>query len=528
MYETLKSPLSGNVPRYLLGLVTAVVLIFFLQTNVFATSTTTPGQQPGTVLTVDTSLNTRQGADEGDEDYSQSDVQGVMPAEAPWAWHPISVVNEPMNGFNAIRKTYSLPPDINPAVISTEDFDMLGQRFTFAYVLQQSTSNETAMEVRQTVTIETRSRDLNDIIPNLESEIWYERDGFAGTLVLDIRSITSEVAGTSRHTSTATRQRTFPHLSSADSSQIPRTITDGGITFHLSNVDWQSNSMSAVDGLPVASSYTANATYTAQVTQTRTTGYTITAEYVGTVFRTTQGTTLFTAVFYGEPIIEIWLGGESDPGFGGINPVDSETSHTAGYAAGHAVGSDSGSESDSEPESASAAAQTGQPGEPRNQSGESGNGIIIALTVIGTLIALAACGTGGFFLAKHFLGYNVTVYSINGPREIVKAGKIKLDLNSPDPAIILDNAVGSSLAKTDRYIIQIVQRAIPKLVGKTISVSLFDKVAFHEVPESAAEVPIYEFEVNFSDDDDGSGIARDAGAGGAASGAAGYAFDGDD
>jgi len=282
--------------------------------------------------------------------------------------------------------------------------------------------------------------------------------------------------------------------------------------------------MSAVDGLPVASSYTANATYTAQVTQTRTTGYTITAEYVGTVFRTTQGTTLFTAVFYGEPIIEIWLGGESEPGFGGINPVDSETSHTEGYAAGHAVGSDSGSETDS----AFASAPADQSGEPRNQSGESGNGLIIALAVIGTLIALAACGAGGFFLAKHFLGYNVTVYSINGPREIVKAGKIKLDLNSPDPAIVLDDAVGSSPAKTDRYIIQIVQRAIPRLIGKTISVSLLDKVAFHEVPESAAGVPIYEFEVNFSDDDDGSDIVDGTRVDGPTSGAAGYVFGGDD
>jgi hypothetical protein len=346
---------------------------------------------------------------------------------------------------------------------------MFGQRFTFAYVLQQSTTDEAFMEMRETVTIEARSRNLNDILPNLEQEIWFERDGFAGTLALDIHSITNEVAGTTRHTSTATRQRTFPHLSEPDNALIPRTITDGGTTFHLSTVDWQSNSVSAIDGHPVANTFTAHATYTAQVTQTRTTGYLITAEYVGTVFRTTQGKTIYTAIFYGEPIIEVWLE-ESEPEL--IIP--------------------------DEPEPPADPA----PVQPGNQNGDAGNAVIVSLAVIGTIIGLAAFGAGGFFAAKHFMGYNVTVYSINGPREIVKAGKIKLDINSPEPTITLDKTAGRSAAKTGRYIIQIAQRAIPKLVNKSVRVILHDKEAFHTVPESASGVSMYEFEVNFADDDD--------------------------
>jgi hypothetical protein len=96
---------------------------------------------------------------------------------------------------NAIRRTYALPPDVNPAVISTADFEMFGQQFTFAYVVKQPTSSESFIEVREVITIETRSRNLTDILPNLEQEIWYDQDGFAGTLVLDIHSITSEAAG---------------------------------------------------------------------------------------------------------------------------------------------------------------------------------------------------------------------------------------------------------------------------------------------------------------------------------------------
>ena len=459
--RTTKSKMNA---KRLLTLALVVVLTLCMQVAVFAAV-------PQPVLTVNTALNVESPESE-DEGYP---AYAAVPLEHQWVWHPVSVVNEPMNGFNAVRRTYALPPDVNPAVISTADFMMFGQQFTFAYVLHQPTSNESFMEMRETVTIDTRSRNLNDILSNLEQEIWFERDGFAGTLALDIHSITSEVAGVSRNTSTVTRQRTFPHLSSPDNSFIPRTITDGGTTFHLSTVNWTSTSVSAVDGHPVASSYTAHATFSAQVTQTRTTGYTTTAEYVGTVFRTTQGMTLFTAIFYGEPIIEIWLE-EPDAEPVVVVPVEPEAT----------------------PEPTLAASV---PTQQTESGGGVGNIATTALAAIGALIGLGALGTGGFFLAKHILGYNATVYSIDGPRDITKAGKIKVDVSNPEPTIMLGGAVGHNPAKTDRYIIQLAGRTLPKLVNKTLRVVLHDKEALHKVPDKALGTPVYEFEVNFSDDD---------------------------
>ena len=479
-----RASIKPKAAKRLLCLTVVTVLLFCYQATAFAANT-----NQGPVLTVNTALNAVN-AEIAEQAEQTPGVHSPVLEEPEWAWHPISVVNEPMNAFNAIRRTYALPPDVNPAVISTAGFEMFGQQFTFAYVIQQPTSDESFMEMRETVTIEARSRELNDILPNLEREIWYERDGFAGTLALDIHSITSEAAGTARHTSTATRQRTYPHLSSPDNSLIPRTITDRGTTFHLATVDWQSSSVSAVDGHPVASSYTAHATYSAQVTQTRTTGYSVTAEYVGTVFRITQGKTLFTAIFYGEPIFEIWLD-EYGPEYGG------------GYYAGVPEPETlPGPDYHYEPYYYEGPAETVVQSMPNGQNGSYGNGnaTIISLAVIGTLIGLAAFGVGGFFFAKYYFGYNVTVFSINGPREIVKAGKIRLDVNSPEPTIILDKAVGQKPAKTDRYIIQIAQRSVLKLVGKTVRVVLRDKEAFHEVPERALGLPIYEFEANFSDE----------------------------
>jgi len=445
-----------------------VVLLLCFQVTVFATS-------QDTVLTINTALGTN---NTGDEDVNSAESQAAVVLEPEWPWLPISVIHEPANGFNSVRRTYALPPDINPAVISTANFEMFGQRFTFAYVIQQQTADESSIDMRETVIIEAHSRNLNDILPYLQQEIWFERDGFAGTLVLDLQSIASEVAGMSQHTSTATRQRTYPNMSSADNSLIPRTITEGGITFHLSTVDWQGNSTSVIDGHPVASSFTAHATYTTQVTQTRTTGYIITAEYAGTLFRNVQGKTLYTAVFYGELIIEILpVYPEQDV----IEEISIEQ------------------EEEPAPELAQLVADN-----------SAGNAIVIALAVLATIAGLVAVGAGGFILAKHFLGYNVTVYSINGPREIVKAGKIKMDVNSPEPTIILDKAVSRNLAKTDRYIVQVLQRVVPKLINKVVRVVLHDKEAFHKVPENAVGMSLYEFEVNFSDDDEPAGVA-DAG-----------------
>jgi len=478
-------------------LVLTVVLLFCFTATVYAAN-----QEP--VLTVNTALNEEN--EDSEDNYPQPEP--ILSAEEPvWVWHPISVVNEPMSGFNTIRRTYALPPDVNPAVISTVGFDMFGQHFTFAYMTQQVTTDESTREIRETVTIEARSRNLNDILPHLQQEIHFERDGFAGTLVLDLHSITSEVAGTTRQTSTATRQRTFPHLSSPDNSLIPRTITEGGTTFHLASVDWQAAGMSVIDGHPVASSHTAHATFTAQVTQTRTTGYTITAEYVGTVFRTAQGKTLFTVVFYGEPIIEVWL---EEP-TAEVTPVEPGTQDAAEIpgvtGTQDANGAPAASGTPSE-----AATGISQPSQ--SIGSNAGNAARTVLAVIGILIALAAVGAGAFFLAKHFLGYNATVYSIDSPREIVKAGKIKLDLNSSEPTIELEKVVGQNPAKTDRYIIQVAQRAISKLINKELRVALQGKEAFHKVPESALGGPVYEFEVNFSDDDESDGVIGTAGAGG--------------
>jgi len=128
-------------------------------------------------------------------------------------------------------------------------------------------------------------------------------DGFYGILALDVSSITVDTAGltTSSYTICSTRQ--YPHLSSNDTSLIPKTAEDRGKTYTLASVDWQAQRVENVDYTDLPASYTAVAAYTATGSSTRVTGYITSAIYSGTVVKLAQGKTTYIAYFSGEEII---------------------------------------------------------------------------------------------------------------------------------------------------------------------------------------------------------------------------------
>ena len=116
-------------------------------------------------------------------------------------------------------------------------------------------------------------------------------EGYTGVLTLDTASIQVEAAGYSTSTRAVTAARTYPNLSDADVSLIPKSIEDGGRTLELANVQWQE----------AGEFYTANATYTGTASSKYATGYTVTAEYSGEVSKTTNDTVTYAAVFSANP-----------------------------------------------------------------------------------------------------------------------------------------------------------------------------------------------------------------------------------
>ena len=90
---------------------------------------------------------------------------------------------------------------------------------------------------------------------------------------------------------------------SQDTASIPKSITEGGSTLTLQNVTWQTASTSNVDGYALGEQFTATATYSGSKTSSYVKGYTVTADYSGTVSRIALDKVRYVAIFEGTFIL---------------------------------------------------------------------------------------------------------------------------------------------------------------------------------------------------------------------------------
>ena len=94
----------------------------------------------------------------------------------------------------------------------------------------------------------------------------------------------------------------YPNLAEQDTQYIPKSIEDGGKNLTLSDIQWQTDNTANMDGYAVADRYTAVATYTGSTTSSYVKGYTVTADYTGTVSRIALNRVRYVAIFEGVPI----------------------------------------------------------------------------------------------------------------------------------------------------------------------------------------------------------------------------------
>jgi hypothetical protein len=225
------------------------------------------------------------------------------PTETAPALYPIDVQGIEENGVRWIVKTYELAEGEPPEWIPTAGFEREGWRFDLTDIVKREPSSVDVREHVEAVTISTDTKNVNVIMNQLAPTLDYESaDGYSGTLALDITTIKTETAGTKSSGYTVSATREYPHLSAADTSLIPKTITDGGRTLALQSVSWRAGGTVAVDYNELPESYTAVAEYSAAASRTVVTGYATTAEYSGTVAKVSQGRAVYTAVFIGSEI----------------------------------------------------------------------------------------------------------------------------------------------------------------------------------------------------------------------------------
>ena len=214
----------------------------------------------------------------------------TLPAMAAEQHYPVSVEEYTYGPLDELRidKIYQLSLSDDPSGIPTGDFDRNGRHY---YLLDMVRKDEVGVDTQphtETVTMDSDTGDLAEVLKRLDAQMEVAtEDGHTGTLVLDHTSVKVEVKGYKTSSRSLSATRTYPSLSDADLALIPTTITDGGKTLTLADVQWAS------DG----TYYTATAKYTGSSSSRHATGYTVTASYTGEVAKTNCEVVTYTAIF---------------------------------------------------------------------------------------------------------------------------------------------------------------------------------------------------------------------------------------
>ena len=225
----------------------------------------------------------------------------ALAAEIPAVCYPTAV--ERSADGTEIRKIYDLGPEDDPGGIPRSDFDQGGFRYTLTDLLKQELPEYQEKEHMETMTFDSPRKDMETVLALLPQEQEFvTEDGFSGTLKLRLDTVQVDAAGYGSSTKNVTATRSYPNLDSQDLANIPKTIEDNGRTMTLQTVDWQTDSAASVDGYELGERFTAVATYGGTATSSYVTGYTVTAEYAGTVSKIALDEVRYVAVFEGTAI----------------------------------------------------------------------------------------------------------------------------------------------------------------------------------------------------------------------------------
>ena len=238
-------------------------------------------------------------ATSAEEQQTEAITEAAVIPPSPTVY-PAEVRASEENGVARLEKVYYLTARDDPAAIPTDDFDREGRHYTLLDVLKTDMSETDVKDYAEVITLESATKDVGEIIKVLEPELEVvTEDGYNGLLKPDYTTINVEVAGYKTSSWTVSAKRTYPNLSDADISLLPKSIEDSGRALTLADVDWQDAGTDYVDGDPLAVRYTAVATYTGTATSRKVTGYTVTVDYTGEVSKTSCDTVVYTAVFSG-------------------------------------------------------------------------------------------------------------------------------------------------------------------------------------------------------------------------------------
>ena len=235
-------------------------------------------------------------------------------------YYPVKVEEYTSGPLDELRidKVYQLSLGDDPSGIPTGDFVRNGRLY---YLLDMVRKDEVGVDTQthtETVTLASDTNKMDAILQRLEGEMEFTtEDGYTGVLRLDHTSVQVTTDGYASKTTSLSATRTYPNLSEADVSLIPKSITDNGRTLNLADVQWSSSESTDGEG-GIVTHYTATASYSGSTTSQYATGYTVSANYTGEVSKTDCQIVTYTATF----------GSMEAPGDSNV-PADDDLSGTA-------------------------------------------------------------------------------------------------------------------------------------------------------------------------------------------------------
>ncbi len=214
-------------------------------------------------------------------------------ASKPSPVYPVEIEEIDREDSQLLIYTYHLPPHTATDIIPVEDFEREGNIFTLLDITAAHNLDQEQQDYVEAVII---ASDTDDIATNLALfaptiEV-ITPEGYSGTLNLDTESLVATAEGYGSSSRTVTAERSYPGLSIADTSLLPKSIEDNGHTLDLADVSWQETN----------GPYTANASYSTTVSSSYVSEYLVTAKYSGQVSKVVDEYSIYTVTFSGTPL----------------------------------------------------------------------------------------------------------------------------------------------------------------------------------------------------------------------------------
>lgn len=231
-----------------------------------------------------------------DETDEQKENQKTEPYKVG-SYYPVEIQTAEDNGYQLLVKTFIVPQGVDPSALIEEGLTRRGVEYQVSDILCRELDGDSETKTAtETVTMPVESDDEDELLELLDAEMTYSEDGFAGTLLLNERSITAEATDTEGYSYTLKDVKEYTGLERNDPYYVPKTSEKYGVTLQLADIKWTPMA-SGTDNSRSPSLFKATAIYTGTAWGSKETDFVATATYTGEVSKVTEGDLVYSIIY---------------------------------------------------------------------------------------------------------------------------------------------------------------------------------------------------------------------------------------